>query len=116
MGADSFGLSQLHQIRGRVGRGDKPGFCYLVTSKTDALRLDFLEKNDDGFKLSEYDLKLRGPGIFSGLIQSGQVKFKYLDLSCDMKILRQMKIEAKFYLTHIDKYLYLKKRIQQIVI
>lgn len=116
LGAEHFGLSQLHQIRGRVGRGNLQGNCYLVSKKTDVARLDFLEKTDDGFLLSAYDLKLRGPGVFSGIIQSGQVKFKYLDLGTDMNIIKQMKVEAKYYLAHIDKYLYLKKRIQQIVI
>ncbi len=116
MGADNFGLSQLHQLRGRVGRGEKNGKCYLVAGKTDTERLKFLLETTDGFLLSQYDLKLRGPGIFSSILQTGNLKFNYLDLTTDIKILSEMKNDAKYYLNNLDKYPYLKKRISNKVI
>lgn len=114
LGADNFGLSSLHQLRGRVGRGDKPGNCYLVSSKIDTDRLLVLKDINDGFKLAEYDLKLRGPGVFSSIIQSGQYKFKYIDLSTDLNILVEMKNDAKYYITNLDKYKYLSNKIYDI--
>lgn len=74
--AERFGLSQLHQLRGRVGRSDKKSYCFLLTSATvgDSLeRLNIMVKNNDGFKISEYDYKLRGSGDFLGARQSGKI-------------------------------------------
>lgn len=73
--AERFGLSQLHQLRGRVGRSDKKSYCFLLTSRKDGLsaeRLKILQNNSDGFKISEYDYKLRGSGDFMGVRQSGK--------------------------------------------
>jgi ATP-dependent DNA helicase RecG len=71
-GADRFGLAQLHQLRGRVGRSDLSSYCFLVSSDGGSTaRLRALEKTEDGFKLAETDLKLRGPGQFFGVRQSG---------------------------------------------
>ena len=73
-GAERFGLSQLHQFRGRVGRGDKQSYCFLATAKSQAnqsQRLKAMEKYQDGFKLSEIDLEQRGPGEVYGIRQSG---------------------------------------------
>ena len=73
--AERFGLSQLHQLRGRVGRSDIKSYCFLLTSKTDGAameRLDVFRKNSDGFKISEYDFKFRGAGDFMGNRQSGK--------------------------------------------
>lgn len=111
MGADNFGLSQLHQLRGRVGRGSIPGKCYFVSSKKDVERLNFLLETTDGFLLSQYDLKLRGPGVFSSIIQSGYTRFEYLDLNTDLKLLQGIVKDVKYYVEHIEKYPYLKKRI-----
>jgi ATP-dependent DNA helicase RecG len=69
--AERFGLSQLHQFRGRIGRGEHQSYCFLFTEKTDNERLQALEKYTDGFKLANIDLKLRGPGEFIGSRQSG---------------------------------------------
>ena len=111
MGADHFGLSSLHQLRGRVGRGSLPGYCYFVTSKTDTERSKFLLETTDGFLLSQYDLKLRGPGIFSSFIQSGHTNFKYLDLATDLNLLQGIVKDVKYYVENIEHYPYLKKRI-----
>jgi len=85
--ADRFGLSQLHQLRGRVGRGEKGGYCFLVTPRGvgDAAerRLRILTETGDGFKISEEDLRLRGPGEFLGTRQSGAPNFKVANLVRD---------------------------------
>ena len=73
-GADRFGLSQLHQFRGRVGRGDAQSYCMLLadtTSDASKQRLQIIEQTDDGFRLAEEDLAIRGPGEFFGTRQSG---------------------------------------------
>ncbi|WP_231834337.1 helicase-related protein [Candidatus Phytoplasma mali] len=90
LGANYFGLSQLHQLRGRVGRGYKQGYCFLITEKENE-RLKILQKEHDGFVLSNYDLKKRGPGEFLGLKQSGYFKNRFLRLPQDFKILKQTK-------------------------
>ncbi|WP_162163907.1 ATP-dependent DNA helicase RecG [Acholeplasma hippikon] len=114
MGAENFGLSSLHQLRGRIGRGSKSGNCYLASANLDKERLQMLTETNDGFLLAEYDLKLRGPGQFSGVLQSGQLNFKYIDLSTDLKLLTEMKNDAKYFAENIEKYQYLKKRILNI--
>lgn len=116
MGANNFGLSQLHQLRGRVGRGEKLGKCYLVTDKSDHDRLEFLVSTEDGFLLSEYDLKLRGPGIFSSFIQSGQTKYQFIDMIQDLDILKRVRKDAARYAKQLEKYPYLKNRINKLVI
>ena len=79
---ERFGLSSLHQLRGRVGRGDKPGFCFLVLDKDlnpeSYHRLEVIEKNLDGFVIAEEDLKFRGEGDLFGVDQSGTVTTKKL--------------------------------------
>jgi ATP-dependent DNA helicase RecG len=84
-GAERFGLAQLHQLRGRVGRGNKKSHCLLVYSPplgaTARQRLDTLRKSEDGFYIAEVDFKLRGPGDILGLAQSGIPNFRFLDLS-----------------------------------
>jgi ATP-dependent DNA helicase RecG len=88
--ANRFGLSQLHQLRGRVGRGEHQSFCILVAdAKTeDAMaRMDIMVATTDGFKIAEEDLVLRGPGNLAGTEQSGQMDFKVADLIQDAKLL-----------------------------
>jgi ATP-dependent DNA helicase RecG len=78
-GAERFGLSQLHQFRGRVGRGEKPGTCLLLTDQAEAEtweRLKLLEQTTNGFALAERDLAMRGPGDFFGVRQSGFPELK----------------------------------------
>ncbi len=90
--ADRFGLSQLHQLRGRVGRGKAKSYC-ILTSHNGNLetlqRLKALCKTNDGFRIAEEDLKLRGPGDFFGSRQSGLPAFRVGDLSCDLATLKQ---------------------------
>lgn len=89
--AERFGLSQLHQLRGRVGRGADQSYCILVTHSklnNDALvRMQTMVKTNNGFEISEVDLNLRGPGDIAGTRQSGEIKFKIADLAHDQKIL-----------------------------
>ncbi len=90
--ADRFGLSQLHQLRGRVGRGKAKSYCILTTHNRNPdtiQRLKALCKTTDGFKIAEEDLKLRGPGDFFGSRQSGLPAFRMADMSFDLEILKQ---------------------------
>ncbi len=90
--ADRFGLSQLHQLRGRVGRGKAKSFCILTTRNRNpetVARLKAFCKTTDGFKIAEEDLKMRGPGDFFGSRQSGLPVFRVASLTCDMQTLTQ---------------------------
>ena len=96
--ADRFGLSQLHQLRGRVGRGKHQSYCVLMTSTHSAEsreRLRVLAKTADGFRIAEEDLKLRGPGDFFGQRQHGLPQLKIADMTTDMEVLRQAQACAK---------------------
>ena len=96
--ADRFGLSQLHQLRGRVGRGQYKSDCVLITdnvNETTKKRLKILSSTNDGFAISEEDLKLRGPGDFFGDRQHGLPKLKIADMSQDMGVLRLAQKTAK---------------------
>jgi ATP-dependent DNA helicase RecG len=96
--AERFGLSQLHQLRGRVGRGAEQSFCILMTNEklsNDAKqRVDTMVKTNDGFKIAEVDLQLRGPGDIQGTQQSGALNFKLADLTKDERIIRAARIGA----------------------
>ena len=90
--ADRFGLSQLHQLRGRVGRGKAKSYCILTThnrNEQTVARLKALCKTTDGFRIAEEDLALRGPGDFFGSRQSGLPAFRVANLSCDLATLKQ---------------------------
>lgn len=117
--AECFGLSQLHQLRGRVGRGERPSHCILVSdskNETSKQRFDILCKTNDGFRIAEEDLKLRGPGDFFGARQSGLPSLKIASLMTDSRILYAARDEAQNILSQ-DPYLEkeqhkeLKKRI-----
>lgn len=93
--AERFGLSQLHQLRGRVGRGAEQSYCILMTSdklsKESRTRIKTMTETNDGFKISEVDMQLRGPGDILGTQQSGVVDFKRLDLVNDAPIIKTTK-------------------------
>jgi len=88
--ADRFGLSQLHQLRGRVGRGQYESSCILITDNTSdecVKRMKIMSSNSDGFKISEEDLKMRGPGDFFGNAQHGLPKLKIADIACNTELM-----------------------------
>ena len=95
--AERFGLSQLHQLRGRVGRGSEQSYCVLVAGKASPetkRRLEVVAKTADGFKVAEEDLKLRGPGDFFGFRQSGVPMLKMADMMSDVALLESAKTAA----------------------
>ena len=103
--AERFGLSQIHQLRGRVQRGDQKGKCYLLTSSSDTetlKRLEILEKTKDGFKISEEDLRLRGPGDILGTRQSGLPAFILGDIFNDNNIIEACKQDSKTIINYLD--------------
>ncbi|VTP87962.1 ATP-dependent DNA helicase recG [Sphingobacterium daejeonense] len=91
--SERFGLSQLHQLRGRVGRGAEQSFCILMSSnklsKEGRTRLETMVRTNDGFEIAEVDLQLRGPGDLSGTQQSGVLEMKIADLAKDQVILSE---------------------------
>ncbi|MNJ94743.1 ATP-dependent DNA helicase RecG [compost metagenome] len=103
--AERFGLSQLHQLRGRVGRGEHKSFCILImgyaVSEEGKARTAMMEKTSDGFKIAEFDLEMRGPGEFMGTRQSGLAGFKLANLVRDMAVLQQAR-EAAFEVLRKD--------------
>lgn len=105
--ADRFGLSQLHQLRGRVGRGQQQGYCFLLsdsTNETSIERVRFLENSNDGFEISEFDLKLRGPGEVLGEKQSGLPTFTIANLFEDYAILDKAHSDALEIIQHLQNY------------
>jgi len=96
--AERFGLAQLHQLRGRVGRGPHPSTCVLLAhgrlSEVARARLDAMVASDDGFALAERDLELRGPGDFLGTRQSGMPTFRVAHLLRDRDLLEKARSEA----------------------
>ena len=118
-GAERFGLAALHQIRGRVGRGEHASFCFLVTdskSTTAAERLGALEKSQDGFRLAQIDLELRGPGQIYGRRQSGDLDLQFADTT-DSVFLALVRNEALNFLKMPDsltKYPEIAAKIQSL--
>ena len=105
--ASSFGLSSLHQLRGRVGRGSDTGYCFLLVSKSEQIdKLKILEETQDGFLISEEDLRLRGPGDFLGVNQSGKLNFRFADFVKDKKILENAINDAKELIKNYNVYTY----------
>ena len=101
--ADRFGLSQLHQLRGRVGRGRAKSYCILTShshNQETLLRLKAFCKTNDGFKIAEEDLKMRGPGDFFGSRQSGLPTFKVANLSLDMQTLKDAQQASADWIDH----------------
>ncbi len=101
--AERFGLSQLHQLRGRVGRGAEASFCVLLTGDKQTFvaqeRLGIMEETSDGFRIAEKDLEIRGEGEVLGTRQSGVQTFRIANLVRDLAILEKARDEAEFYLT-----------------
>ncbi len=98
-GADAFGLSQLHQLRGRVGRGDQASFCVLLADEEAGQpaweRLESFVSTSDGFRLAEIDLEMRGPGLFLGVRQAGAAEFRFADLLRDAELLDEARDDAR---------------------
>jgi ATP-dependent DNA helicase RecG len=100
--AERFGLSQLHQLRGRVGRGAEKSFCMLLASEKQTAvareRLGIMEETNDGFRVAEKDLEIRGPGEVMGTRQAGLPEFRVANLVRDLDILQNARREAEFYI------------------
>jgi len=96
--AERFGLSQLHQLRGRVGRGADQSFCILMTgeklSNDGKMRMETMTRTNDGFEIADVDLKLRGPGDLEGTQQSGLLDLKIADLVHDVQVLQLARDQA----------------------
>lgn len=120
--AERFGLSQLHQLRGRIGRGGYQSYCILISdtqSKTTQKRLEIMCSTTDGFKIADEDLKLRGPGDFFGSRQHGLPDLKIADMTEDIEILRQAAAAARDVLAQdpdlsLDKHKGLKTEIAKL--
>ena len=100
--AERFGLAQLHQLRGRVGRGDKQSYCIMVNAsgnKEKNRRLEVLNKSNDGFYIASEDLKLRGPGDLFGIRQSGDLEFQLADIYTDAVTLKKVSEDVNRLLT-----------------
>ena len=111
--ANLFGLSTLHQLRGRVGRGDIQSYCILI-SNDPSERLSFLEKTNDGFLISEYDFKTRGQGDLFGTRQSGDALFKLADIKQDYQMIVKVQQDLFDFLKQKkDEYLELKKYLEE---
>jgi ATP-dependent DNA helicase RecG len=95
--AERYGLSQLHQLRGRIGRGSRPSYCLLITdsvAETSLERLKILCETNDGFRIAEEDLRLRGPGELLGVRQHGIPTFQVADLLTDLDLLQMARDDA----------------------
>ena len=99
--AQRFGLAQLHQLRGRVGRGEDQSYCIMINttdSEKAKKRLEILNQSNDGFFIAAEDLKLRGPGDFFGIRQSGLLEFRLGDIYQNADLLKQASQEANLIL------------------
>ncbi|MEK7624812.1 MAG: DNA helicase RecG, partial [Patescibacteria group bacterium] len=125
-GADRFGLAQLHQFRGRVGRSDKQSYCFVFTdSQTSPYpllcggegsrtmeRLRYFEKHQNGFELAEKDLELRGPGEVYGTTQSGVAELRLAKLA-DIALIKKARESAQGVVGEISKYPALVKKMEE---
>ena len=119
--AERFGLSQLHQLRGRVGRGRSKSYCVLFAQNTDEQtleRMKIMVNSNDGLKIAEKDLSLRGPGEFFGSRQHGLPELRIASLANDLEVLKESGSAAEELLTtdpHLEKEenIYLKRRINE---
>jgi ATP-dependent DNA helicase RecG len=116
--AERIGLAQIHQLRGRVGRGEHAGFCYLLMSDSSAPspRLRALERSQDGFKLAELDLELRGPGAIYGTMQHGQLDLRIAKLT-DVKLIARARQAAQEFVDRgepLVQYKQLQERVTRL--
>ncbi len=116
--AERFGLAQLHQLRGRVGRSEHQGYCYLILSdsKPASRRLRALEQSHDGFKLAELDLELRGPGAIYGTMQHGELDLRVAKLT-DVKLISQARSAAQQFIDNKEnliQYNHLYNKVQKL--
>ena len=116
--ADRFGLAQLHQLRGRVGRSDDQGYCYLMLSDSSAPspRLRALSTSNDGFKLAELDLQLRGPGAIYGTLQHGELDLRIARLD-DLDLIRTARNYAELFIDKnedLKQYKYLYNKVNKL--
>ncbi|MHB9335839.1 ATP-dependent DNA helicase RecG [Fusobacterium polymorphum] len=117
--AERFGLSALHQLRGRVGRGSKQSYCFLISNSTtenSKQRLSIMEETEDGFRIAEEDLKLRNSGEIFGLRQSGFSDLKFIDIIYDVKTIKLVRDECIKYLKEHKgeiENIYLKYDVEQ---
>ena len=115
--ADDYGLAQLHQLRGRVGRGDQPAYCFLLIPGEDkpSKRLQELEKSTDGFYLAEVDLKIRGPGEIYGSLQHGALNLEIANLNDSVMIAQASHHASEFARTpeNLECFPELSQRIQK---
>ena len=106
--AERFGLAQLHQLRGRIGRGGHKSYCILLTDgkNSDSMaKLKVLEQTSDGFEIAEADLRLRGPGDVLGTVQSGLSELRFIEFLADTALLREARALADLVLEedpHLD--------------
>lgn len=117
-GSERFGLAQLHQLRGRVGRAQQQAYCLLFTSNIDDLnqrRLKSMERLHSGFELAEIDLKFRGPGDIFGIRQHGFAKLKIASFS-DLRLIKNTETIAKEVIQHLNQYPLLKNKLQNYTI
>ena len=116
--AERFGLSQLHQLRGRVGRGAEQSYCVLLASEkqTDVARerLGIMEQTNDGFKIAEKDLEIRGPGEIMGTRQAGLPEFRIANVVRDLDILQAARSEAEFYFNESNRSAEAAKLIKRV--
>lgn len=117
-GAERFGLAQIHQLRGRIGRGGHQGYCYLMMSDSSApsKRLRALEQSNDGFRLAELDLELRGPGAIYGQAQHGALDLRIAKLT-DVKLISHARAAAQKFIDigeDLSGYTVLEGRVKQI--
>jgi len=113
--AERYGLANLHQLRGRVGRGEKEGFCFAIMSNnsTQAFsRLKNLERIDNGIELAEVDMKIRGQGDIFGTMQHGYKRLKVADLN-DLELLEKAKLAAQEYYPKLNRYPDLEEKLTE---
>jgi ATP-dependent DNA helicase RecG len=112
---ERFGLAQIHQLRGRVGRSDAQGYCYLLLgdSKAPSRRLRALQSSNDGFKLAELDLELRGPGAIYGAAQHGELDLRIARLT-DTRLIQQARRAAQAFIDSHEKLVQYKQLAEHV--